>query len=98
VDIESAAVAGGYTSLSHRLNSRLADCDVDISIEYDDSDRVIREVWTGRINKTVEFLYDERGNRVAEIETEGNLTITTTYEYDSKNRISRISVRKTVRQ
>jgi hypothetical protein len=97
VDIESAACAGGYTSLSHRLNSRLADCNVDIMIEYDENDRVIRETWSGQINKTIEFLYDEKGNRVAEIETEGNLVITTTYEYDDRNRISRMSIRKEVR-
>jgi len=90
---ESSA-AGGYTSIAHRLNSQLGDCNVDISIEYDGQNRVVREIWTGDVNKTIEYTYNEQGYRASEVVTEGNLIITTTYTYNASGLITGISVRK----
>lgn len=90
---ESSA-AGGYTSIAHRLNSQLGDCNVDISLEYDGQNRPLREVWTGDVNKTIEYTYNEQGYRSSETITEGNLVITTTYTYNAGGLITGISVRK----
>lgn len=95
-DPEGVIAAGGYTSLAHRLNSQLGDCNVDISIEYDESGRVIREVWTGDVNKTVEYTYNAQGYRETVVETEGSLKITTTYSYNGEGLVTGISVRKEV--
>ncbi len=92
--IDEAAAAGSYTSLTHRLNSQLGDCNVDISIEYDQQNRPIREVWTGDVNKTIEYTYNEQGYRASEMVTEDNLVITTTYTYNEAGLITNISVRK----
>lgn len=92
--VTEASAAGGYTSLAHRLNSQLGDCNVDITIEYDEQGRPVREVWTGDVNKTVEFTYNERGYRASEVVTEGNLVITTTYTYNESGLVTGISVRK----
>jgi YD repeat-containing protein len=89
-----ASAAGGYTSLAHRLNSQLGDCKVDITIEYDDQNRPVREIWTGDVNKTIEYTYNQQGYRASEVITEGNLLIITTYTYNAAGLVTGISVRK----
>lgn len=94
--VDDIIATGGYASIGHRLNSQLGDCNVDISIEYDEYDRIDKEIWTGDVNKTVKYTYNEQGRRAGKVVTEGNLVTTVTYTYDGAGRVKGISVRKTL--
>lgn len=96
VDPGNVLAAGGFASLAYRLNSQLGDCNVDISIEYDENGRPIKEIWVGDVNKTIEYTYNERGYREMITETDGSVRITTVYTYNEQGLITGISVRKQV--
>lgn len=92
--LTDSLAAGGYPTIGGRLNSQLGDCNVDISFQYDTDGQLLMETWTGDVNKTIQYTYNDRGLKAVEIESEGRLTITRTYTYDSNNRVTSISVRR----
>jgi len=92
--VSDSLAAGGFPSVGARLNSRLADCNVDITYQYDTDGRLLMETWSGDVNKTIQYVYDTQGRKAEEIESAGHVVITRTYTYDSNGRISGTSIRR----
>lgn len=59
----------------------------DIQLLYDDNNRVIKEIYTGNVNKIIDYEYDLNDNVIKKTVTQNNVIKFANYQYDANNKL-----------
>lgn len=59
----------------------------DIVLTYDTDGKVIKETYTGNVNKVIDYIYDTNKNIIKKTVTQDNIIKTANYQYDSNNKL-----------
>jgi hypothetical protein len=59
----------------------------DVQLIYDGKDRVVQEIYTGNINKVIEYEYDDKDNVTKKTVTQNSVIKIANYQYDSNGKL-----------